>query len=235
MKEFMTNLTKAMFDPALLSSAYPALFRLLRHTRLPCSPVHPAVSPGHLLQHCSWAGRTVNCSSIFTPTITDLGICCSFNLQQSLRQANCPGKGEARDFPCLVKELQGEDSGEVKTATVGTDMGLKVVLDQHSNLDSPQTLHEPGHGFKVFLGQPGSFPLLGQDALLLAPGQHHQLRVAATVVTSTEAVANLQPSTRNCLFPWERALVHHTTYSQATCLFECALHNASLTLGHWFG
>ena len=234
-RELLGEVTRAMFAPSLLSSAYPALFRLLRHSRLPCSPEEPPTSPGHLLQRCSWAGRTQNCSSLFTPTITDLGICCSFNLQRSLRQVNCPARGEARDFPCLVKELQGEEGGGLRRATVGADMGLQVLLDQHSNLASPLTLHQPGHGFKVLLGQPASFPLLGQDALLLAPGQQHQLRVAATVVRSTEAVASLDPITRKCLFPRERALVHHTTYSQASCLFECALHNASITLGHWFG
>ena len=226
----MTNLTLSMFDPALLTAAYPALFRLLRHSRLPCSPGDPAISPGHLLQRCSWAGRTVTCNELFTPTVTDLGICCAFNARQTLKETNCSvGAGQ---FPCLVRELQGAGGRKIRTATVGADMGLQVVLDQHSNLDSLQTLHQPGSGFSVFVGEPGAFPLVGQDAVLVAPGQQHELWVTPTRLSSSQAVADLDPDHRDCLFPTERALVHHSLYSQAACHFECALANASAALGH---
>ena len=78
-------------------------------------------------------------------------------------------------------------------------MGLQLVLDQHTNLDSLQTVHEPGLGLKVLVSQPGAFPLLGQDSLLLAPGQSHNLRLDATVVRSTKAVASLNEVDRECV------------------------------------
>ena len=213
----MENRTKSLFDPALLEKAFPALFRLLQHTQLPCIAGNPSISPGHLLQTCYWAGKQVNCSSIFTPTITDQGICCSFNMEQNFKEENCSSEEGGRKFSCLVKELQleGTDAGEVRRASVGADMGLQLVLDQHSNLDSLQTLHEPGLGLKVLVGQPDAFPLLGQDSLLLAPGQSHHLRLDATVITSTDDVASLHPLDRKCLFPSERSLQHHPSYSQA--------------------
>ena len=93
-------------------------------------------------------------------------------------------------------------------------MGLQLVLDQHTNLDSLQTVHEPGLGLKVLVSQPGAFPLLGQDSLLLAPGQSHNLRLDATVVRSTKAVASLNEMDRECVFPGERDLQHHSVYSQ---------------------
>ena len=37
-EEYMTNITRGLFDPPLPESAYPHLFRLLRHTNLPCVP-----------------------------------------------------------------------------------------------------------------------------------------------------------------------------------------------------
>ena len=78
-------------------------------------------------------------------------------------------------------------------------MGLQLVLDQHTNLDSLQTVHEPSLGLKVLVSQPGAFPLLGQDSLLLAPGQSHNLRLDATVVRSTKAVASLNEVDRECV------------------------------------
>ena len=38
-EEFMTNITHALFDPPLPETSYPHLFRLLRHTNLPCVPL----------------------------------------------------------------------------------------------------------------------------------------------------------------------------------------------------
>ena len=214
---FMRKQTESLFDPTLLEKAFPALFRLLQYTQLPCIAGDPSISPGHLLQTCYWMGRPINCSSLFTPTITDQGICCSFNLQQNLREEDCSSEEGERKFSCLVKELQGEGSNgeEVRKATVGADMGLQLVLDQHSNLNSLQTLHEPGQGLKLLIGQPNAFPLLGQDSLLLAPGRSHHLRLDATLLASTDAVASLHPTDRECLFPSERSLQHHPSYSQA--------------------
>ena len=212
----MRNRTESMFDPTLLEKAFPALFRLLQHTQLPCIGGNPSISPGHLLQTCYWKGKPVNCSSLFTPTITDQGICCSFNMQQNLIEEDCSSEEGGRKFSCLVKELQQQEGiEEVHKASVGADMGLQLILDQHSNLDSLQTLHEPGQGLKVLIGQPKAFPLLGQKSLLLAPGQSHHLGLAATVITSTDAVASLHPLDRGCLFPSERSLQHHSSYSQA--------------------
>ena len=37
-EEYLTNITRALFDPPLPKSSYPHLFRLLRHTNLPCVP-----------------------------------------------------------------------------------------------------------------------------------------------------------------------------------------------------
>ena len=163
----------------------------------------------------------MNCSRLFTTTITDQGICCSFNLQQNfIEEENCASEEAAKKFSCLVKQLQhGEENRDEKTRKAndaGADMGLQLVLDQHSNLDSLQTLNEPGQGLKVLIGQPGAFPLLGQKSLLLAPGQSHNLLLDATVVSSSEAVAQLGPEDRECLFPSERELQHHSSYSQAS-------------------
>ena len=228
----MSNLTKSMFDPSLMERAYPSLFRLMRYTRLPCSLDNPEISPGHLIQTCSWAGRKVDCRNLFTPTITDHGICCSFNLQHNLREERCKDGEMADEFPCLVRELQGGERDQpVRKANVGADMGLQIVLDQHSNLNSLQTLHMPDQGFRMFIGQPGTFPLLGQDVLLVAPGQNHQIRLDASVVSSTAAVAELDPASRDCLFPSERPLTHHSRYSQGACEFECALAAAAQSFG----
>ena len=139
--------------------------------------------------------------------------------QDLAKDSDCSREEDASKFSCLARRLQqqaGVDGRQLQVhkATVGADMGLQLVLDQHTNLDSLQTVHEPGLGLKVLVSQPGAFPLLGQDSLLLAPGQSHNLRLDATVVKSTKAVASLNEMDRVCVFPGERHLQHHSAYSQ---------------------
>ena len=139
--------------------------------------------------------------------------------QDLAKDSDCSREEDASKFSCLARQLQqqaGVDGSQLQLhkATVGADMGLQLVLDQHTNLDSLQTVHEPGLGLKVLVSQPGAFPLLGQDSLLLAPGQSHNLRLDATVVRSTKAVASLNERDRECVFPGERHLQHHSAYSQ---------------------
>ena len=65
---------------------------------------------------------------------------------------------------------QGEEEGTRK-ATFGSKQGLQVIVDQHSNLDSVGTIFGNDNGFKVYIGQPTSFPMLTYDRLTLSTGK----------------------------------------------------------------
>ena len=95
---------------------YSNLFRLLWKSTLPCYPSSSSTlsMSTHLLRqcrshgqrqrqrtkrHCRWEGKQVNCSEIFTPVITDSGVCCAFNLQDHLKESA---------YGSLVKEMQVE-------------------------------------------------------------------------------------------------------------------------------
>ena len=44
-----------------------------------------------------WLNKEVNCSAIFTPVITDTGVCCAFNLKSDLKES---------EYSHLVEEMQ---------------------------------------------------------------------------------------------------------------------------------
>ena len=73
-----------------------------------------------------WQGREVNCSEIFSPVITDSGVCCAFNLQDDLKEST---------FSRLVKEMQTRAGAVQNNATrhisPGTDKGLEVIIDRN--------------------------------------------------------------------------------------------------------
>ena len=39
------------------------------------------------MRQCKWEGKEVNCSEIFSPVITDSGVCCAFNLRTDLKNS----------------------------------------------------------------------------------------------------------------------------------------------------
>ena len=73
-----------------------------------------------------WQGKEVNCSKIFSPVITDSGVCCAFNLQDDLKESK---------FSRLVKEMQKRagavQNNATKTISPGTDRGLEVIIDRN--------------------------------------------------------------------------------------------------------
>ena len=46
---------------------------------------------------CSLQGNEVNCSEIFTPVVTDSGVCCAFNQHMAFKESN---------YSKLVEEMQ---------------------------------------------------------------------------------------------------------------------------------
>ena len=95
------------------------------------------------------------------------------------REDDCSEEGGEESYSCLVKKLQLEESRplargpeEARKATFGAKRGLQVILDKHSNLDSAGTIFDNDNGFKVYLGQPTSFPMLTRDQITLSTGKH---------------------------------------------------------------
>lgn len=186
-----------------------------------------------------------DCRHLFTPVPTDAGLCCAFNSRAIIRAGECGAPGEATDYACLVKELQAEagrtdldDGGAgpgtmdgLRPAGAGRRWGLQVILDQHSNLDSPGTIYSNDNSFKVFIGEPSEFPLLSADHLLLAAGRQHAVRLSATHLRSGAGVRGVPVAQRGCLFPDELDLQFYSSYSYRTCMFECALLHAASEVG----
>ena len=115
------------FPQDTFSRIYPNLFRLLWHSMPPCFPSNDHPDSPHMLSRCSWLGKDINCSEIFTPVITDSGVCCAFNLQDNLRDSEFSRLVQAMQEPQIQK---GE---EVRKVMSGMGRGLQVVLDQNSH------------------------------------------------------------------------------------------------------
>ena len=61
----------------------------------------------------------------------------------------------------------------------------------------------------------------------LDPGHLNMVSLSATKLNADEDIRKIEPKKRNCYFSDELQQIQlHNRYSQANCLFECALHFA---------
>ena len=95
------------------------------------------------------------------------------------REDGCDKDSGEDLYACMIRRLQmeesqareGKEKEETRKATFGSKQGLQVIMDQHSNLDSVGTIFGNDNGFKVYIGQPTSFPMLTNDRLTLSTGK----------------------------------------------------------------
>ena len=95
------------------------------------------------------------------------------------REEGCDEDSGEDLYACMIRRLQMEESEarregkeETRKATFGSKQGLQVIVDKHSNLDSVGTIFGNDNGFKVYIGQPTSFPMLTNDRLTLSTGRN---------------------------------------------------------------
>ena len=117
---------------------------------------------------------------------------------------------------------------KVKT---GKRRGLRMILDEHSNLASYSTVQNDFHGFKLFVGSPDEFPVMKDRSLLVQPGHENFIEASGYVIKSSPDIKNLEPKKRNCYFQDEGDLEYHKSYTFSSCKFECSIRRVEEVVG----
>ena len=231
---------KEIFDRLDLKSSFPSMFSILWYSTLPCHDVRGVTSKvdgeRSVLKLCSWKGKRLPCSSIFTKFPTDQGLCCVFNMEAA--DAIFSGKS----YPKLLVSKQSFDNESAFTdsslpkwfldnqepkSQFGVNKGLTVIMDAHSDILSAGSVDSSFQGFTGLISNSRCFPLIYQKGFQIRPGFNNLISLTATKVEAQHSLKNLQPWRRNCLFRDETEnLTLHKQYSQPNCFLECYLQNA---------
>jgi hypothetical protein len=142
------NKSEEYFRNADMSKLYPNLFKLLWYATLPCYELPLLSKDHHLVKSCQLAGNDLDCSKLFTKIPTDLGMCCSLNYEEAIKQSA---------YADLVQEMQSSSEFDIKDvanktkvpAAVGIRNGLKLTLDLHSNSESLGSISNDFAAFRV--------------------------------------------------------------------------------------
>ena len=140
MQEVMRSQMKSEFPIEDISKNFSSLFNLLWNSNLPCFSKNDTPGSDHLLKKCILHGQEVECSRLFKPVPTDMGICCSFNQKNVLRDSEFLQLLKGKQ----MKNIQPEKNVDnMKLAQIGVKRGLQVFVDQHSNRVTAGSISSP--------------------------------------------------------------------------------------------
>ncbi|KAK3912127.1 Pickpocket protein 28 [Frankliniella fusca] len=163
---------------------------------------------GDLIERCSWEGREVNCSRVFTRTMTYLGFCCSFNA--------------ARDFSCvpLPKRIDPNVKKEpLKTPFFGYPLGLTVLLNPR--VDDYFWGPFASGGVVCAVHDANEMATEGTSQAMASIDKESMVQVLPTLRTASAALRDVTPERRRCLFDDENPLPDTAQYSADVCSLEC--------------
>ena len=107
---------------------------------------------------------------------------------------------------------------------LGTEMGLTVILDAHTDLVNTFSVSSDFKGFTVAILSEDEFPMTRKNEIQVKPGHLNNLAIMPTKLDSVEAIKRISVNQRDCYFKEETATTKlFKEYSQINCLLECSM------------
>ncbi|XP_058464039.1 pickpocket protein 28-like [Malaya genurostris] len=185
------------------------------------------------IHFCFFRGRIVDCEALFRKTITEDGICFTFNglsNEQLLRPETVFLK---EDFP--LSEIRNASdwtlehgysaqsdlsSYPYRTVASGYSSGLAMnLITNNRNYD--YLCGGPVQGLKVLLHSPADYPQVSKKFIRVPLNQEVTIAVKPQMIVTAETLRNYAPERRQCFFDHERYLRFFQVYTQDNCELEC--------------
>lgn len=160
---------------------------------------------------CKFQGIVSDCSGYLRETITDDGICYTFNMLHLLKS-----ESESDSWNLKNGYDQQDDEGKVypERAFADADTGFNIVLSQKSS-DLDYICRGPVQGYKVKIHAPDEFPRL------LSGYQRIGLKSETVISVTPKVTLNKDQTGATCHSDSTKSLKYFKTYSQANCMSEC--------------
>ncbi|XP_013147706.1 PREDICTED: sodium channel protein Nach-like [Papilio polytes] len=162
-----------------------------------------------MLLLCFWAGKKVDCESIFDIRRTNKGFCCTFNYILNYNAAGTPSK--------RISQVK-------RQYYPGPLFGLNLLIDPL--IEDYTYTTRPGQGVEILIFEPTHYadPNSGRvSQRFVQPGQFLQLGLKSIKQVATPEVRKYNPETRKCLFRDERKKEYEDMYSYSACIYNCRI------------
>uniref|UniRef100_A0A182QS19 Pickpocket n=1 Tax=Anopheles farauti TaxID=69004 RepID=A0A182QS19_9DIPT len=201
----------------------PSCVDLLRNVSIPL---------GTALFFCKWRNDAGRCDEFFTETITEEGICFTFNSQSAEEMLRLDRLhtdyeyiSEKRQSPLWSLEKGYAENTDLDTYPVrvlgaGARAGLYVLLNLNS-FDTDFICRGPVQGFKILLHTSSEYPQVSKQYYRVPLKQEVIISVKPQMITTSDGLRDYTPERRQCFFNHERQLKYFKVYTQQNCELEC--------------
>lgn len=175
----------------------------------------------------------MNCTNIFSLSVTNRGICYTFNnLDQSeiFRQENLHQDFKYYDQIRPHSTEWDLETGYSENATWNSYPERVSISGDRGELSAifPLTTADVDHlctlgnlGIRIALHAPGDLPDFDDQYIQLAPGRQLRVVVKPNLITTSNKLNDYSFDRRACYFQSERYLRFFRSYSQSHCELEC--------------
>ncbi|KAK4874086.1 hypothetical protein RN001_013446 [Aquatica leii] len=192
-----------------------------------------------VLWQCKWLNENRTCSDLFTPVLTEEGICFTFNMldREELFTDDVFHGGNFSQHGIKTENWSLEHG-------YGDDLGLDtfprraVASGQKACLSLLMNLYEPDldylckgavQGFKILLHSPTETPRVSQQYFRAPLNQEVVVAIKPDMITTSDGLRTYNVDSRHCYFANEKLLKFYQIYTQKNCEVEC-LTNITLEL-----
>ncbi|XP_056634912.1 pickpocket protein 28-like [Diorhabda sublineata] len=181
------------------------------------------------ISKCKYMGYVENCSEIFTPIITDEGICYSFNIldrDQLFKDTVVHYKDFHKTKKSNWSIVHGYSLNDEaityprRALYAGAIFSLEGVLTVKDE-DLDYSCGSSIQGFKIEISDPGRIPRVRQQHFRVPLDQVVVAAITPEITTTAEAIRRYSPKKRNCYLPDEKKLRYFKNYTQMDCQIEC--------------
>jgi acid-sensing ion channel, other len=173
--------------------------------------------------------KNVDCRKIFQKTITDEGICYSFNMldhkdlltdkiDDSLRYPIVDKKSSW----FLSKDYEKGDIDAYPRRAIGYGIKDGIYVRLRMNIsDFNPGCKRSTRGFRVKIHLPVDYPTISRSYYSIPFNKQTMLMLTPNMVYSSKDIKVYEPQARKCYFPGERKLDFFKIYTKLSCDSEC--------------
>ncbi|KAH8301008.1 hypothetical protein KR044_010587 [Drosophila immigrans] len=183
--------------------------------------------------YCRWLSRFNECDKYFHKTLTEEGICYTFNglrPTQIYRENTYQyhrNAAESKNFTDSTWSLEtGYDAASdvetfpARVLSAGARSGIFMAL-QSFKQEVDYACRGPVQGFKVLLHAPDDVPQVSKQFVRIPMGREVLIAVKPNMITTSVGIAEYHPQRRQCFLSHERLLSFFKVYSESNCQLEC--------------
>uniref|UniRef100_A0A182KHA8 Pickpocket n=1 Tax=Anopheles christyi TaxID=43041 RepID=A0A182KHA8_9DIPT len=181
---------------------------------------------------CGWREHVVNCKDFFKATLTEVGVCCTFNSlaaddlmrrDQLHNEYEYMAENESSKMWNMDEGYSSRAGGETyprRAFGAGRRAGMYIILKVQMT-DTDYLCGNSFQGFRVHLHSPVQYPRMVNEFFRIPLSQEVSVSVEPLLFDTGPNVRRYKPSRRLCYYNHERYLRYFKVYSKFNCDIEC--------------